>query len=260
MGAPNGKSYIFGGNGYDSNNATGRLNDIWVVDINEKSWHFQGGYKIVNQASNFTTGSKFPGGSEILNSWVDNDGNFFFIGNYGYSTVINPGRLSTIWKYDPIFGSWEDMAGVRTTNSVGSGTPGNLIPQSRDGGVVRYTKDGHLYMFGGIGSLNPASPTGNSVTFNDLWRTRIAKTTISVNEDERTTFTIDNIFDPDGIGNVEILSGLINGSVTKMPGTTATFEYLTNLNSTAPDYLVLKVSPKTPGTDAIRIYLHTIFR
>lgn len=109
-----------------------------------------------------------PGFRSHAASWVDNDGNLWLFGGYGYGASSSSGMLNDLWKYNIATNSWTWMRGSNIAN-----TPGNYgiqgvanplnNPPPRYAAVTWAHDDGFLYLFSG----------GDYYTdniYNDIWK------------------------------------------------------------------------------------------
>jgi hypothetical protein len=103
-----GNLWLFGGYGYDSNNAQGNLNDLWKYSAGE--WTWMGGSNVISQAATYgTKGTPAPGvnpGARAqVFAWTDASGNFWLFGggnSDGWAAPTAPGAGGNdIWEYKP---------------------------------------------------------------------------------------------------------------------------------------------------------------
>jgi ELWxxDGT repeat protein len=166
----NGKMYLFGGEGYASNNGTpppgGYINDLWEYDPVTNNWRWLKGTSTLGGAAVYGTkgvasATNTPGARKNGMGWVVNN-KFYLFGGY------NGGRLCDLWEYDPSTNNWTWIAGNNSSNSAGVyGTLGVAdaanLPAGREQAAT-WTYNGKLYLFGGI-----RSDGVNDVTMSDLW-------------------------------------------------------------------------------------------
>lgn len=99
---PNGELWLFGGYGYDTNGATGYLNDFWKYSPFSNTWTWVKGDKTVDHTGIYgiqglgCTGNK-TGARQGSVSWTDNSGNLWLFGGYGYDDSTS-GILNDLWK------------------------------------------------------------------------------------------------------------------------------------------------------------------
>ena len=146
-----GRLWLFGGEGNDSTNHNGDLNDLWMFDPSIKAWAWMGGSSTINYPG--TTGNpgvygklgtpapgNIPGGREAASSWVDDAGHFWMFGGDGYVAPDNNGFLNDLWEFLPSASSspvptFSPAPGAYT--SALSVTIGDLIP----GAKIYFTTD-----------------------------------------------------------------------------------------------------------------------
>lgn len=172
-----GKLLLFGGNGYDKDNNSGKLNDLWKFD--GTNWTWLGGSQTVDTTGvyNATAGVSepaanppdHPGGREDSVSWTDASGNFWLFGGQGFDSAGTSSYLNDLWKFDGTTWTW--MTGAKVTEAAGTyGTqntpdPANA-PGARYGAAVWTDPAGILWLFGGYG----ADSAGSEDYLNDLWK------------------------------------------------------------------------------------------
>jgi N-acetylneuraminic acid mutarotase len=187
-----GDLWVFGGEGNDSLQHTGELNDLWKFDPTAGTageWTWMGGSSTVPSLFGGPSGvygtlgtaaaGNIPGGRYGANSWIDAQGNFWLFGGNGIDSTGAQGDLNDLWKYTPSAtgdtGEWTWMAGNTTVGGNGAqagiyGTLGTAdalnIPGGRDAGVSWMDGSGNVWLFGGIG----ADSTGVQGYLNDLWK------------------------------------------------------------------------------------------
>jgi hypothetical protein len=178
-----GNLWLFGGNG-NNDSSTGLLNDLWEFNasayLNQNppilttypgQWTFvsAGGSRLINQQGIYSGGTKVPGARVNSVTWVDNAGNFWLFGGYGFDGSGNEGYLNDLWEYTG--GSWAWVSGSNLTNQMGVyGTAGTAaaanIPGGRHEAVGWADANGNLWLFGGEGEDSIGTTNG---ILNDLW-------------------------------------------------------------------------------------------
>ena len=167
----NGKMYVFGGEGYASNNGTpppgGYLNDVWEFDPATNNWRWLKGSSTLGGAATYGTkgvaaAANTPGARKNAMGWVHND-KFYLFGGY------NGGRLCDLWEYDPATNNWTWISGNNSSNSTGNYGTLNIpdadnLPPAREQAVT-WSNNGKLFLFGGL-----RSDGVNDVMMNDLWQ------------------------------------------------------------------------------------------
>ncbi len=168
-----GNMWLFGGFGYDETSA-GNLNDIWRYNPSSNKWTWISGDKTINQNAVYGTQGLFnaankPGSRYVSSSWVDNAGELWLFGGYGYDGA-NAGYLNDLWKYSPASNGWTWVKGDNTVDQPGIyGTQGLPDTSNKSGArtaSVSWTDgNGNLWLFGGYGY------DGNAAgILNDLWK------------------------------------------------------------------------------------------
>ena len=169
-----GNFWLFGGRGYDSTTTIGDLNDLWRYDPGTNMWTWVSGSKVFEQPGVYGTQGtpdtdNVPGARVKSISWIDNAGNLWLFGGYGYDNTTTIGWLNDLWCYDPDTNMWTWVSGSNTINQAGTyGTKGTAdaanVPGARDLSVSWTDSAGNLWLFGGRGYDNAG---GSSL--NDLW-------------------------------------------------------------------------------------------
>jgi N-acetylneuraminic acid mutarotase len=168
-----GNFWLFGGDGYDSTGAAGRLNDLWKYSPTSGEWTWVNGANVVNKEGSYGTqgtaaSSNIPGARFGAGTWTDASGNLWLFGGYGYDSTGAEGDLNDLWKYSA--GGWTWKGGSSTRSHGGTyGTQGtaasNNIPGARELGVSWTDKSGNFWLFGGSGY----DSTGTEGALNDVW-------------------------------------------------------------------------------------------
>jgi hypothetical protein len=166
-----GNFWLFGGDGNDSTETFGLLNDLWKYSGGE--WTWVGGSNRVNQDGTYGTegtaaGGNVPGARDSAVGWTDAAGNFWLFGGNGYGSTQAFGFVGDLWKYSG--GEWTWMSGPNVVNQQGSyGTEGmaapSNVPGARDSAVGWIDGAGNLWLFGG----NGYDSAGTEGALNDLW-------------------------------------------------------------------------------------------
>jgi len=190
--------WLFGGHGVDANGNFGFLNDLWKFNPSTSEWTWMSGSSTIvppgeseqnceaadcGQPGVYGTlgtaaPGNVPGGRAIAASWIDNSGNFWVFGGYGFGAAYTgpDGELNDLWMYNPTTNEWTWMAGNTSdgNNSARAipgvygtlGTPaaGNL-PGGRDNASSSTDSSGNFWLFGG----NGYDSVGACGILNDLW-------------------------------------------------------------------------------------------
>lgn len=168
----NGNFWLFGGNGYDSTENPGYLNDLWKYSAGE--WTWVGGSNLSNQKGIYGTQgtaspSNIPGAREGAFGCTDTAGDFWLFGGFGYDSTGYYSLLNDLWKFSA--GQWMWVGGPNVADQIGSyGTQGKASPTNTPGarqvGVSWIDAAGNLWLFGGLGF----DSMGNGGSLNDLWK------------------------------------------------------------------------------------------
>jgi N-acetylneuraminic acid mutarotase len=166
-----GHLWLFGGNGFDLGGSEGYLNDLWMFDGSNWTW-VNGSNTWFHNGHFGTQGvpdpSNSPSGRNDAASWMDDSGNFWFLGGFGTDSTFQQGWLNDVWKFDGAVWTWiagsstRDAKGVYGTQGVGAS--GNM-PGARFGATAWMEKGGVLWLFGG----NGYDSAGTQGELNDLW-------------------------------------------------------------------------------------------
>ncbi len=169
-----GNLWLFGGYGYDSTGAVGKLNDLWQFSPSTGEWTWISGANTVSATGVYGTqgtasASNLPGARQAASSWTDSAGNLWLFGGYGYDSTGALGNLSDLWEYSPSTGEWTWDSGLPVRNASGIyGTQGTAsasnLPGARQGASSWTDSSGNLWLFGGAGY----GSTGTGY-LNDLW-------------------------------------------------------------------------------------------
>jgi len=168
-----GDLWLFGGSGYGSG-GYGYLNDLWQFD--GTYWTWMSGSDVENQPGYYGTmgspgAANVPGARNSSVSWIDNAGDLWLFGGfgYGYDESDGIGLLNDLWRFDGTYWTW--MSGSDSRNQLGyygtMGSPGATnVPGARYGSNSWTDSAGDLWLFGGRGFIG----SGFAGFLNDLWR------------------------------------------------------------------------------------------
>jgi hypothetical protein len=167
-----GALWIFGGDGFDSTDAFGALNDLWKFSSGE--WTWMGGSSLVGQPGIYGTqgvaaSANCPGARRLAVSWTDQSGNFWLFGGEGVDSAAGSGELNDLWSFSS--GQWTWVGGSNVANQQGAygalGTASaNNFPGARDSALGRADASGNLWLFAGEG-YDSSAQYGQ---LNDLWK------------------------------------------------------------------------------------------
>ena len=191
-----GNFWLFGGYGFDANSTLGELNDLWEFNPATKEWTWVGGSSTLDINGGRpgvygTLGSaaaaNIPGGRDGGGTWTDSSGNFWLVGGEGSDARGNFGQLNDVWEFDATTKQWTWMGGSNTLPSACATPPNNglcgwpalygtlgvaaagISPGSRVAPANWADQDGHLWLFGGLGSVFWESDDFTEVDQYDLW-------------------------------------------------------------------------------------------
>jgi hypothetical protein len=167
---PSGNYWIYGG----ETPQEGLYADLWEY-VSGKGWTWMSGANNNNSnpgvyGTEYTAGpNNMPGGRWGQSGFIDNAGNFWIFGGYGYDANGNLGILNDLWEYTN--GQWTWMGGDNIANQPGSygettGQGTVLKPGARSFASGWADAKGNIWIFGGNGN---SWNTAESGTLNDLW-------------------------------------------------------------------------------------------
>ncbi len=174
-----GRMWMFGGFGYpQSGSTTDRLGDLWMYEPTSNQWTWKHGSSALAYNGSYGTigaasATNAPSARNTPANWTDTQGRLYMFGGFGYpASGSTTGRLSDLWRYDPVTNQWTWLAGVNTLNSNGVyGTKGvanaTNYPGARNNVVSWTAPDGTFWLFGGFGYPATGTTTGR---LNDLWK------------------------------------------------------------------------------------------
>ena len=171
------KFWLCGGSGSNTNWSP-KYSDLWKYDPLTDQWTWVKGDNTVDNHGVYgtqgtTTASGNPGGRLMSKCWIDNYGNFWLFGGYGFSatgtgSTVGTQGLNDMWKYDPLTNNWTWMKGDNVPGMTcvygvqGVPATSNKLGE-RSGGDQWKDASGNLWEFGGIEWITATYK-------NDLWR------------------------------------------------------------------------------------------
>ncbi len=172
-----GNFWLFGGVGYDVNDTSGELNDLWKFDPATGAWTWEEGSNTYGASGTYGTlgtaaPGNIPGARTGSATWTDGSGNVWLFGGVGYGSASAFGELNDLWKYNLATGAWTWEGGTGTADAIGTygtlGTaaPGN-IPGGRDSAAAWTDGSGNVWLFGGEGYDSAGHGAGS---LNSLWK------------------------------------------------------------------------------------------
>ena len=164
--------WLFGGNGYNNESFTGRLNDLWIYNTSDSTWTWvSGNYSLNNYGIYGTKGisnpQNVPGAREDCIAWHSSTGALYLFGGLGFDND-STGHLNDLWKFQS--NEWAWVSGNKTTDQPGiygqKGISSDLnMPGARRESVLWQTLS-TVWLFGGHGFDNQSSEG----SLNDLWK------------------------------------------------------------------------------------------
>jgi N-acetylneuraminic acid mutarotase/protein involved in polysaccharide export with SLBB domain len=179
-----GNFWLFGGNGSDSLNNWGYLNDLWEYNLATNEWEWVSGSSTINcvAAGCFNPGvygaqgtpsaGSIPGSRQDAPTWIDSSGNLWLLGGMGYDAGGTFGNLNDLWEFNPTTKLWTWMGGSSLQSgaqpgvygTLGTAAPGNM-PGGRSSAASWTDNQGNFWLFGGSGY----DSKGTNGTLNDVW-------------------------------------------------------------------------------------------
>jgi N-acetylneuraminic acid mutarotase len=163
-----GKSWLYGGGGYDKSGTYSSLNEFWYNPA-PGVWMWIAGSDVGNQAAVYGTQgisspANNPGSRGNATSWTDNSGNLWLFGGGSY--------MNDLWRFDVVTREWTWIAGSNVGSQAGVyGILGigstNNIPGGRQSSISWTDASGKFWLLGGFGYDSNGSTLGY---LNDLWR------------------------------------------------------------------------------------------
>ncbi|MBI3136303.1 MAG: T9SS type A sorting domain-containing protein [Bacteroidetes bacterium] len=173
--------WLFGGQGFST--AQERYNDLWKYDLTSGQWTWISGSDLPDQNGVYgimgtSSGSNCPGARQASAAWLDNTGNFWVYGGYGFPETGTHNYLNDLWKYDLSLNEWVWISGSNTTNQVAAyGTQNVSSPSNNPGArqmsVSWKSSTGELWLFSAWGHTGFTGGASFG-RINDLWKYNIA--------------------------------------------------------------------------------------
>ena len=169
-----GNLWLFAGEGFDSLDNWGTLNDLWEFNPATNEWTWMGGSFLAYPTAVYGTLqtpsiANIPAGSYGASAWTDNNGKFWLFGG-GFAVYGDESGSQDLWEFDPATSEWAWMGGNQNSQSGNPafGTLGVPAPGNIPGGLYSAANvadaNGNFWLFGGYGYLQ-----GTFSYINDLW-------------------------------------------------------------------------------------------
>jgi hypothetical protein len=166
-----GAVWLFGGVGYDSNDALNDMNDLWKFSGGQWAWMGgpnTGGQLGVYGSLGVAAAGNIPGARDTGVSWIDSSGNLWLFGGFGEGAALTFSEsLGDVWKYNGTQWTWVGGSNAVFQPAVYEtvGLPGD--PAGRDAAAYWIDKSGNVWLFGGEDQGTTANP---GYTLSDLWK------------------------------------------------------------------------------------------
>lgn len=153
-----GNFWVFGGlmGGFDL------YSDLWKFDPTTNMWTWMHGPQFPNSSGVYgTQGVPAPGnypGSRSYgpNNWIDNNGDLWLMGGYGYDATGSFGAMNDLWKYTIATNQWTWMKGPNIASSppvmgtMGVPNPANIPPPVSESSCTWVDASNNLWFYGGV--------------------------------------------------------------------------------------------------------------
>lgn len=188
-----GNLWLFGGDGYDSSDNQGLLNDLWEFNPTTSEWAWMSGSETTCNSGTgcgeagvygtvgTPTAKNTPGGREWAAAWADHSGHLWLFGGWGFDSKGTVGFLNDLWEFDPSANEWTWISGSSSTPCEACGVAGAYgtfatpatgnVPGARQQAAHWVDSNGNLWLFGGLGY----DSRGDQCYLNDLWEFDISK-------------------------------------------------------------------------------------
>lgn len=199
----NGNLWLFGGFGYDSNDRTSYLDDLWEFTPSSNQWTWVGGLTAAPQCGVVNCGqpgnygqqgiaapTNVPGARYGSSSWTDAAGKLWLFGGFGFDANNTNSELNDLWSFQPSTNQWTWISGSNMATgclsiplefAVCSGAPptfgtqnvpasGNN-PGAREGANTWVDSSGNVWLYGGMTYYVDATKSYAAQYYlNDLWK------------------------------------------------------------------------------------------
>ncbi len=172
------KLWLFGGYGFASGPlGFGRLNDVWVYDIQTKEWTWVHGENTTDQPGSYGTlgvpdPSNTPGARFSGVGWKDGCGSLLLFGGRPLDDGALYNFSNDLWEFNTLTSEWTWIKGDEAENQYGIYGPlGRYGPINKPGARSDHMAwtgaDNTLWLFGGFGYATNFSTAPSFL--NDLW-------------------------------------------------------------------------------------------
>ncbi|MFA6244464.1 MAG: kelch repeat-containing protein, partial [Candidatus Hydrogenedentales bacterium] len=219
-----GALWLFGGNGCDSTENEGNLNDLWRYEISSGNWTWMTGAKFAGRSGTYgvqgvTAPSNTPGGRTYAVSCAGSSGALWLFGGEGFDSSGTAGLLNDLWKLE-----WVPPP-THTVTFLTDGTAGTtltgLTPQVIEDGAncasvtanaplshhfVKWTKQGVDYS------------TNNPLTVTNVTADMTIQAVFAINQ-YTLSYAVDANGTIDGAALQTVNHGASGSEVTAIPAT-----------------------------------------
>jgi N-acetylneuraminic acid mutarotase len=165
-----GALYLFGG----GTGTTQLYNDMWRYDLTTNEWTWLKGSNLANESGVYGTMMvadplNNPGARQLASGVSDNNGTFFLVAGYGYSSSV-AGNLNDVWMYRVTDNTWKWIKGSSYADAAGAYGTQNVVSSAnnigaRYGAGVWLNASNNMVLFGGFGQTTTATQGYT----NDVW-------------------------------------------------------------------------------------------
>jgi N-acetylneuraminic acid mutarotase len=181
-----GNFWLYGGEGYDANDSSSLLNDLWKYTPSTNEWAWMGGSSTANTCAansicvwppvdgtlGVAAAGNNPGSRQGASFWTDNDGNLWlFAGNWLPGSPENLSYFDDMWEFSPSTNEWTWMGGSSAVSEFGcevdigsASFNADNFPGCRYAATSWTDSSGNFWMFGGYSFAGPFS-----IYYNHLW-------------------------------------------------------------------------------------------
>ncbi|MGA3226223.1 MAG: kelch repeat-containing protein [Acidobacteriaceae bacterium] len=285
-----GKLWLFGGTGLGLGTNVFFLNDLWEFDPSIRQWAWISGSSTPGTGASGIPGEygtlgvpaagNRPGSRTYATASIDNSGNLWLFGGWGWPSLsqpdagATPGYLDDLWEFNVASQQWVWAGGSSTVPSYNQGNPGvygtlgtpaaGNLPGGRNFAVSWTDENGNFWLYGG-GSA--------SAGFNDLWEFRpspivwpvptftVSGTPVTVTPGATSGNTSTITLTPNGgfTGNVTLTAAVTSSPAGAQypPGLSFGSTNPMNITSANAGTATLTVATTGPSTSALSDPIHS---